>query len=185
MFLCTSFTGTPKCDEKEMKLASFITLEELLENRDKMFKPFLDSLEVLENYRKKMIDTVSTSAIMKLPDSQADGGPGSGNFGHEGVKGQQGGSAPQGSTSRNKPHVKSGKKPTLKLPSKEYGKVMHEIDTYFHRRFEDRKGKTCLIEVGKFAYVFDNKGYNTYNIHRKIKIEGNENLIKKLKEIYE
>lgn len=69
VFLCTSFTGTPKCDEKEMKRASFITLEELLENKDKMFKLFLDSLEVLENYRKKMIDTVSTSAIMKETES--------------------------------------------------------------------------------------------------------------------
>ena len=173
-----------------MTLASFITLEELLENKDKMFKPFLASLLEYEKTAPKIqfshIANPQKSAIIKLQEqNQVDGGPGSGNFGHEGVKGQQGGSAPQGNTSRNKPHVKSGKKPTIKLPSKEYGKVMHEIDTYFHGRFDDRKGKTCLIEVGKFAYVFDNKGYNNYNIHRKIKIEGNENLIKKLKEIYE
>lgn len=44
VFLCTSFTGNPKCDEKEMSLASFIDLDELLENRDKLFKPFLASL---------------------------------------------------------------------------------------------------------------------------------------------
>lgn len=112
IFLCTSFSGTPKCDGKEMKLASFITLEELLENRDKMFKPFLDSLEVLENYRKKMIDTVSTSAIMKSSDSQADGGPGSGNFGHEGRPGKRGGSAPEGegSSSEGKSESKEEKK---------------------------------------------------------------------------
>ena len=85
IFLCTSFSGTPKCDEKEMKLASFITLEELLENRDKMFKPFLDSLEVLAEVKKKAASLNSD-----------EGNSNSGNHGHEGRPGEIGGSLPSG-----------------------------------------------------------------------------------------
>lgn len=83
VFFCTSFSGTPKCDEKEMKLASFITLEELLDNRDKMFKPFLDSLEVLAEVKKK------TTFL-----NSDEGNSNSGNHGHEGRPGEIGGSMP-------------------------------------------------------------------------------------------
>lgn len=85
VFLCTSYTGTPKCDDKEMKLASFITLEELFDNSDKMFKPFLDSLKVLEDVKKK------TS-----PLNSDEGNANSGNHGHEGRPGERGGSMPSG-----------------------------------------------------------------------------------------
>lgn len=99
VFLCTSFTGTPKCDEREMTLASFISLEELLENKEKMFKPFLASLLEYEKTAPKIqfshIANPQKSGIIKSQEqNQSDGGEGSGNFGHGGVKGQQGGSAP-------------------------------------------------------------------------------------------
>lgn len=117
VFLCTSFTGTPKCDEKEMTLASFITLEELLENKEKMFKPFLASLLEYEKTAPKIqfshIANPQKSAIIKLQEqNQVDGGPGSGNFGHEGRPGKRGGSAPEGegSSSEGKSESKEEKK---------------------------------------------------------------------------
>lgn len=219
VFLCTSFTGTPKCDDKEMTLASFITLEELLENKDKMFKPFLNSLEVLVGYNEKLDSTSLTKENHKrtinspniteehkdahIPEDKViyrkteegktiainpETGQVSGcgpeiDKSSERSKASELNKSSKGRTSK-KPPVKRGKKPTLKLPPKEYGKVMHEIDTYFHRRFESREGKTCFMEVDKFVYIFDNNGYNNYNIHRKIRIVGNEELIQKIKEMY-
>ena len=50
VFLCTSFTGTPKCDEKEMHSAMFLPLNTLLEFfGDKLFAPFKESLECIRN----------------------------------------------------------------------------------------------------------------------------------------
>lgn len=189
VFVCTEFSGSPKADNEEMCGALFVPCETLCEEfAESLFPPFKDSL--LEFQKTELfvqlfdVEKSENDDIIKLSEAQEDGGPGSGNFGHKGVEGQQGGSAPNGSSSKKKSSIKRGKKPALKLSSKEYGKVMHEIDTYFHRRFEDREGKPCIIEVGKFAYVFDNDGFNTYNIYKRIMIEGNEKLIEKMREIY-
>lgn len=189
MFVCTEFSGRTKADNEEMCGALFVPRETLCEEfADSLFPPFKDSLLQFQNTELFVqlfdVEKSNNGDIIKLSKAQEDGGPGSGNFGHKGVEGQQGGSAPNGSSSKKKSSVKRGKKPALKLSSKEYGKVMHEIDTYFHRRFEDREGKPCIIEVGKFAYVFGNGGFNTYDIYEKIKIKGNEKLIEKMREIY-
>lgn len=72
MFLCTSFTGNPKCDEKEMSLASFIDLDELLENQDKMFKPFLASLEMIVEHNKKLDSTSLTKEKNKRTISSTE-----------------------------------------------------------------------------------------------------------------
>lgn len=81
IFLCTDYDGEPNCVDLEMAGAKFRTLEELDELAASMFQPFRDSLDVLDG----CID----------PDRD-DGGPGSGNFGHAGVPGKVGGSAPSG-----------------------------------------------------------------------------------------
>lgn len=50
----------------------------------------------LENFLYQPLTKEAISAIIKLHNFNADGGPGSGNFGHKGVPGQVGGSAPSG-----------------------------------------------------------------------------------------
>lgn len=84
IFICTAYDGKPECDEVEMTGASFRSLEELYNIKDELFKPFADSLDIL------------TKALNENPDNN-DGGPGSGNFGHEGRPGERGGSLPSAS----------------------------------------------------------------------------------------
>lgn len=100
IFLCTSYEGEPICDEEEMTGASFKTLEELNAVKDKLFKPFADSLDIL------------AEVLNGKPDN-IDGGPGSGNFGHKGVEGQVGGSAPSEEKGQEKP-ISSRTKPAVK-----------------------------------------------------------------------
>ena len=83
LFLCTDYTGVPECMDLEMVNPRFLTLEELGDLDASLFPPFADSLNVLQGVLAGVCD-------------RADGGPGSGNFGHEGVPGKVGGSAPSG-----------------------------------------------------------------------------------------
>lgn len=46
IFLCTKFTGTPEADGKEMKEATWSTIDELRE--EDLFRPFEESLDLLE-----------------------------------------------------------------------------------------------------------------------------------------
>lgn len=48
------------------------------------------------DFLQKSLDIGGKSSTIKLPDTEEDGGPGSGNHGHKGVPGQVGGSAPNG-----------------------------------------------------------------------------------------
>lgn len=48
------------------------------------------------DFSSKPLDNAVKSATIKSQDTLADGGPGSGNFGHEGRKGNVGGSKPGG-----------------------------------------------------------------------------------------
>ena len=48
LFLCTEYEGTPHCTSDEMSDARFLTLNELLMIRDRLFEPFADSIAVLE-----------------------------------------------------------------------------------------------------------------------------------------
>ena len=81
LFLCTDYTGVPECMDLEMVNPRFLSLEELGDLDASLFPPFADSLNVLQGILAGVCD-------------RSDGGPGSGNFGHKGVEGQRGGSAP-------------------------------------------------------------------------------------------
>lgn len=48
LFLCTEYEGTPHCTSDEMSDARFLTLNELLMIRHRLFEPFTDSIAVLE-----------------------------------------------------------------------------------------------------------------------------------------
>lgn len=48
LFLCTEYSGRPRCTDHEMKLPVFMPMEELLSGKkDDLFKPFADSLDIL------------------------------------------------------------------------------------------------------------------------------------------
>lgn len=81
LFLCTDFQGEPECIDLEIAAPKFRTLEELEALGASMFQPFKDGIAVLEDC---------------IADDRDDGGPGSGNHGHEGVPGEIGGSLPNG-----------------------------------------------------------------------------------------
>lgn len=78
VFLCTDYEGEPKADEEEMTDARFAGIAELSQ-MDNLFPCFAASLALLMN---------------KL-EMNFDGGPGSGNWGHQSVQGVRGGSAPR------------------------------------------------------------------------------------------
>ena len=94
LYFTDQFEGTPTPDDDEMKNARWMTLEEL-ENAD-LFPPFEESVKMLINLLTARGHTATITS--------EDGGPGSGNFGHEGRKGQIGGSSPKASaTGENEP----------------------------------------------------------------------------------
>ncbi len=94
LFLCTEYNGKPYAASDEIKDPEFISLEELELLSPSLFQPFKDGVE-------KVVASLDDETL-------EDGGPGSGNFGHEGVPGQIGGSAPQNGSvlsNRKKPNV--------------------------------------------------------------------------------
>lgn len=55
--------------------------------------------------------------------------------------------------------------PELKLPKKEYGTVIRQIDDYYSSKYE---GKAIGIHSTiKYSYKFEIRGYNDYNIFAK------------------
>lgn len=103
VFLCTDYDGVPKSVDLEMVRPEFKTLDEIMQMESSLFQPFRDSLDVLLD-------------VFEVP--QEDGGPGSGNHGHEGVEGQLGGSAPSGSNVGGEKHkpISERTKPAVKSP---------------------------------------------------------------------
>lgn len=103
IFLCTDYEGEPNCVDREMAEPEFRTLDELDQLRPSLFQPFADGVELLK----------SAIAGEAAPDGfvlyAADGGLGSGNFGHEGRPGEIGGSAPDGSADSKKATEKTAK----------------------------------------------------------------------------
>lgn len=112
IFVCTEFEGEPDCVDLEMADPKFRSWQELNELEASLFPPFRDSLEILsscldfdatdkktpKNFSdntEKTLDNSSVYNTIKSQDETMDGGPGSGNFNHQGVKGQRGGSKPQ------------------------------------------------------------------------------------------
>ncbi len=88
IFLCTDYEGEPNCVDREMAEPEFRTLEELEQLRPSMFQPFADDVALM-----KAIANGEAEPEGFAPFDE-DGGPGSGNHGHEGVPGEVGGSAP-------------------------------------------------------------------------------------------
>lgn len=83
IFLCTEYEGEPNCVDGEMADPQFRTLEEIELLTPSLFQPFADDVKLLKAALRGECDPF-----------EEDGGPGSGNHGHEGVPGQVGGSAP-------------------------------------------------------------------------------------------
>ncbi|MCD7733185.1 MAG: NUDIX domain-containing protein, partial [Oscillospiraceae bacterium] len=81
VYLATEYEGKLRNTDGEMGNLRFRSLEELQEMDKAMFQPFADAIELL---------------LKVIGSDHFDGGPGSGNHGHKGVKGQRGGSAPSG-----------------------------------------------------------------------------------------
>lgn len=89
IYFCDEFEGEPSCDDLEMVAPKFRTLEELKDLDASLFPAFKDGVILFIN--QLGIDSHNDEA-----DTHDDGGAGSGNHGHEGVKGQVGGSLPNG-----------------------------------------------------------------------------------------
>lgn len=116
LFLCTEYYGTPNCEDLEMTGAKFSTIEELNEKAESLFGPFADGLNILMDCLETGIfytdpaegvtDEKLNAHLEKAMNS--DGGSGSGNFGHEGVPGQVGGSAPSTSGPISKSSFQNG-----------------------------------------------------------------------------
>lgn len=83
IFLCTEYEGEPNCVDGEMADPQFRALEEIELLTPSLFQPFADDVKLLKAVLRGECDPF-----------EEDGGPGSGNHGHEGVPGQVGGSAP-------------------------------------------------------------------------------------------
>lgn len=117
IFLCTEYDGEPECDDLEMVAPQFLSLNELEAKAAEQYQPFKDGVVVLLNCLNMNHDGDSAFFGGELnsikPGSydvmRPDGGEGSGNFGHEGVPGQVGGSAPSGDAKMSKDSFQKGK----------------------------------------------------------------------------
>lgn len=98
IFLCTEYEGEPNCVDGEMADPQFRTLEEIELLTPSLFQPFADDVKLLKAILRGERDPF-----------EEDGGPGSGNHGHEGVPGQVGGSAPSGDAKMSKDSFQKGK----------------------------------------------------------------------------
>ncbi len=98
VFLCTDYNGQPYSRDGEMMAPVFRSMEELMEMSEGLYLPFAASLELLKNclepelFSENPIDFSGETVTIKYQGTTEDGGPGSGNFGHEGQPGQVGGS---------------------------------------------------------------------------------------------
>lgn len=110
LFLCTEYEGEPDCVDLEMTGATFRTMEELDQLAASMFQPFADGLEILKEciytplffgddegeMYGKLVNSVGKAVNGDGLPVAEDGGPGSGNFNHEGRPGEIGGSLQSG-----------------------------------------------------------------------------------------
>lgn len=90
IFLCTDYEGEPNCVDREMADPTFRTMEELEQLRPSLFQPFADDVALMKAIANGEAEPDGFAPFVE------DGGPGSGNHGHEGIPGQVGGSAPSG-----------------------------------------------------------------------------------------
>lgn len=78
LYLCDNFKGNPAGDTVEISNVRWLTMEEL--SKEELFPAFEESLNIL----KKALARDKKDGIIN-----ADGGKGSGNWGHKGVKGKE------------------------------------------------------------------------------------------------
>ena len=71
--------------------------------------------------------------------------------------------------------VRSGKFPemrkkprTLHLPSEEYARVMHELNTWYDSFKDEPRVARC---IGNYVYMFDNKSFDNYRFTQKYGID--------------
>ena len=85
IYVCTEYEGDPQCDRNEMITCGFLGLDEL--EQLELHPAFKDSVGLLLDI---LFDEQNNDEF------EADGGPGSGNWGHSGRPGQRGGSGKGG-----------------------------------------------------------------------------------------
>lgn len=64
--------------------------------------------------------------------------------------------------------MKSRRRKEVRLPPKEYAKVMHELNTNLTK--EERNKKHLVKHIGDYAYDIENHGFNDYLIVGKKRI---------------
>ena len=171
LYLCTDYDGEPNCLDLEMSGARFRTMEELDELAASMFQPFADGLKILKTCIDTALffgddegemhdDLVSSDgkAVVGDPEKE-DGGPGSGNHGHEGVPGKVGGSAPKGSNPV--PYSKKSDK-TKELINKRKDNVMG-FGMSDEQKSEERSEFVKQLEKDGAKVEYDQE-YDTYKV---------------------
>ena len=88
VYFTDQFSGIPEADGSEMMDERWLSLEELM--NEQLFPPFKESLDMLVELLSGNNLTTSNSTATIVVETNQDGGPGSGNFGHQGVPGQIG-----------------------------------------------------------------------------------------------
>lgn len=78
VYFTDQYIGTPKADGAEMYNEQWLSLEEL--KGEKLFPPFLESIDMLEDFLKNYLTKESGEVTVRI--TEQDGGPGSGIKGH-------------------------------------------------------------------------------------------------------
>lgn len=155
LFICTSYEGEISCPDLEMTNPQFRSIEELRDLSASMFQPFADSLKILMDC---------------LGDSNADGGPGSGNWGHEGRPGQIGGSKPgRNAKSYGATHVERSAKRQERLQKLKSDLKDHsdELEMYDDIR-KDKKSTVLMFAREMRPYERALTGVTEKNLGKKI-----------------
>lgn len=105
IYFTDQYIGEPKADGSEMDYECWFTLELL--RYLPLFPPFEASLDLLENFLGNYL-TISNSTDTITIETNFDGGPGSGNFGHGGRPGKVSGSSGGGKSSSRKKSSENG-----------------------------------------------------------------------------
>ena len=61
------------------------------------------------------------------------------------------------------------KRKSLPISKKERAKVTHAINDVYHARFDGKSN--CVIHNGDYTYLFENHGFDSYNIYFKMAID--------------
>ena len=64
--------------------------------------------------------------------------------------------------------MKSRRRKEVRLPPKEYAKVMHELNTNLTK--EEQQQRLVSRNIGNYVYTVENNGFNEYRVIRKKKI---------------